>query len=335
MHGVTAKIAAALIATAGHCVACTIMYPVIRVGPNFIVKVSDQSRVWHGLRLQVTLDSDPAIRQSAVTDEDGFARFQGVHPGSYSLLAGTDAAGMPAGVALDVRFDGPAEATIPVMWPSNRIVAARSLKGALYAPDDLRGPKPPPAGANWSLDVFDGLSGRLLKGAQTTNLGEFNFDNAGPGLYLIKFKPLMMQDLSGIIVVDINPSAPADHLEIALNRGPCGLAYSDLNQCPHGEMRVYQLRGSVADTSGASIANADVVLFDSNDQIVEQSRSDKMGRFALTHSLPGTYQLVAKSNGFAVSRATVHLVSSHDASAHAQIKVELGLAGSCSVAYNQ
>jgi len=290
----------------------------------------------HGLRLQVTLDSDPAIRQSAVTDEDGFARFQGVHPGSYSLLAGTDAAGMPAGVALDVRFDGPAEATIPVMWPSNRIVAARSLKGVLYAPDDLRGPKPPPAGANWSFDVFDGLSGRLLKGAQTTNLGEFNFDNAGPGLYLIKFKPLMMQDLSGIIVVEIDPNAPADHLEIALNPGPCGgLAYSDLNQCPHGEMRVYQLRGSVADVSGASIGNAEVALFDSNDQIVEQSRSDKMGQFALTHSLPGTYQLTAKSAGFAVSRATVHLVSSHDASAHAQIKIELGLAGSCSVAYNQ
>jgi Carboxypeptidase regulatory-like domain len=183
--------------------------------------------------------------------------------------------------------------------------------------------------------LLDGLSGKLLKSTQTTYAGEFNFDDVGPGLYFVVLIAPMVQELSGTIVVHVDSNAPADHLEIALNHTPCGLAYSDLRQCSRGELRLSQLRGRVADTSGAAIGNADVDLFDSNGQIVGQSHSDDMGRFALTRSLPGTYKLVVGSNGFAVSRTTVHLVSSDDASAHAQVKIELGLAGSCSAAYDQ
>lgn len=157
--------AIALIAAPVHCWACVIIYPSIRVGPDFQVKVEDRGRPVRGLRVEID-------HLRAFTDRDGLAHFRKIAPGSYSLRVDHDA-GIPAGADLQVSLDGPASVTVPLHWPSVAPVLARSMKGVLHAADYFAGPTaPPPPSA--SLDLLEGLSGRVLASGHTTTAGEFS-----------------------------------------------------------------------------------------------------------------------------------------------------------------
>ena len=306
--------------------------PVFQAGTSFLLKLAYDRHPLEGLRLQVTLDGDPAVRQSAITDQEGFAPFHNLRPGSYALGV-DDNLGISTHVGLDVRNLGPPEITVPLTSLNAFPVPARSLKGILHAPDGIARPQAPPA-VNVGLDLFDS-SGAMLKSTATSATGSFSFDDVNPGFYFIKIRPSMTlgSHFPGTIVVDVDPHAAGDHLDLALNHTDCGFMYSDVSQCARSELRLSQLHGWVADITGASVSKANVVLVDSKDKIVEQTRSDDWGRFALSHSVPGTYQLVVHTNGFAVSRTTVHLEPTGDLSAKSPIEIQLGLAGSCSAAY--
>jgi len=138
---------------------------------------------------------------------------------------------------------------------------------------------------------------------------------------------------SGAIVVEVNPNAPVDRLELFLGMTSCGLTHSDPSMCPRVELHLSRPHGSVSDISGASIPKADIALLDLMEQPIERTRSNDAGAFDLDQSAPGDNHLVANQNGFAMLRTTVHLSPSGDLSAHDSIKIELGLAGSCSPAY--
>ncbi|HET9321906.1 MAG TPA: hypothetical protein VFO27_19085, partial [Bryobacteraceae bacterium] len=70
------------------------------------------------------------------TDKNGVALFRGVRPGSYHLSPDHDA-GIPDGVDLEVKLDGPTDVTVPLKWPSIAPVLVRSLKGRMRGPDYL------------------------------------------------------------------------------------------------------------------------------------------------------------------------------------------------------
>src|SRR5579862_1871158 len=180
----------AMIAIAGHCGACTVFYPHVQVGPNFRVRVEDQGRPVKGLRVEISRDRFTANR--VVTDRNGFALFRNVRSGLYHLSVDHDA-GVPAGANVEVRLDGPTESTVPLTWPSSAPVLVRSLKGTIHAPEYLPGQFQP----RLSLALLEGVSGRRLKGEESTDKGEFNFGDAAPGLYFLYLKPSGLSGWSG------------------------------------------------------------------------------------------------------------------------------------------
>jgi hypothetical protein len=94
-----------MLGAAPCCVACSVFYPEVHVGPDFRVKVQDRGRSVRGIQVEISPERGNGIR--AVTDKDGFALFRSVRPGSYHLHADHDV-GVWDGADLDVRPDGPA-----------------------------------------------------------------------------------------------------------------------------------------------------------------------------------------------------------------------------------
>jgi uncharacterized surface anchored protein len=350
VHSRATRIAAALIATAAHCLTCTVAQPVIPVAASFRVKVQDRGHNVQGLGLVLTPQDDQTKHTSLLTDKDGIVSFRDLPPGFYNLVADHDDFWSKAGVGLFVSVDGPSDVTVPLSWPSIRSLTVRSLRGMLYAPIDPGGPNPPPA-PNVPLELIDALSGRSISTTQTTSIGDFLFDDPKPALYFIKLGSSRAPELSGMIAVDLSPGAQTDHLDLASYMTSCGMMYADMSQCPRSELRLQYLRGRVADIPGTSIrgadllskrlpsadgypiANAEILLYDSDGRLVERTSTDDDGQFGTPHTTSGTYRLVVKRDGFSTLRTTVHLTPFTDPSPHGQVQIELGAAGSCSAAY--
>ncbi len=310
--------------------ACTVVYPGIKVGPNFRVRVVDHGRPVEGLRVEI----GSYVRD---TDTNGFAFFRGVRPGSYHLSAHHDA-GIPDGAELEVKPDGPTDVTVPLKWPNSAPILVRSLKGTIRGPDYLPG-RPQPT---LSLDVMEGISGKWLMSLQTDDNGEFNFDKVAAGLYFLNLKSGLTdwsgQPLTGLVAVAVDYAAPTDHLDIGLGSTSCGLWYADRSKCPQSDLQLQQLSGRVIDISGAAIGGAKILLFDLAGKLVEQLQSDRTGNFVSPHSLAGTYELAVSSPGFTVFRRMVHMEpreSTSDLTRHSPLTVQLGIFGSCSATQPQ
>jgi hypothetical protein len=314
-----------MVAITAHCWACTFFYTSVLVGPNFQVKVEDRGRPVEGLRLEIT-----GIQ--AITDKNGIASFRGVAPGSYVVSADLDA-GVAAGAALDVKLDGPTDLVVPMKWPNIPPVLVRSLKGRIRGPDY----RPGTSQLRLSLDLLEAISGKRLKSFETTDSGEFNLESAAPGLYFLRLNPSGLrgwsgEEITGLIAVAVDHSAPTDHLYLDLGWTSCGLWYSDASNCPQGDLQIGELSGRVLDTSEAAIAGASILLFDPAAKLVEQLQSDRTGTFTSNHLLAGTYQLVVSMPGFTPLRRTVHKEPTGDSKLLPPFTAELGVFGFCSFA---
>ena len=321
-----------MIGITARCGACSVIYPIVQVGPNFRVKVEDHGLPVRGLRVEI--GSYPGSGNKAVTDTDknGFALFRGVRPGSYHLSADHDA-GIPDGAELEVKLDGPTDVTVPLKWPSVAPVLVRSLKGKIRGPDYL----PRQSQPRLLLVLLEGRSGRSLKSLQTTDNGEFNFESAAPGLYFLSLKPSGLrgrsgEEITGLVAVAVDHDAPTDHLDVDFGWTSCGLWYADRSKCPQSDVQIEQLSGQVLDASGAPIVDAKILLFDPAEKLVERLRSDKAGRFASPYSLAGTYQLVVSSAGFTPLSRTLRAEPTGNPTRLSALTVQLGLSGSCSAA---
>jgi hypothetical protein len=331
----SARLALAMIAVVARCGACTIVYPSIQVGPNFRVRVEDQGHPVKGLQVEIGNSQGNGDRVVTETDQNGFALFRGVRPGSYHLGADHDA-GIPDGAYLEVKLNGPTNVTVPLKWPSITPILVRSLKGTIHGPDYLAGQ----AQRRLSLDLLDGNSGLRLKTLQTNDKGEFNIDGATPGLYFLSLKPSGLssgsgEQITGLIVIALDRDAPTDHLDLDLGWSSCGLSYAESSKCPKSDLNIEQLSGQVVDPSGAVIPRAKILLLDPGGTLVEQLRSDGEGKFASSRPLAGNYQLVVSSAGFTPYRRTVHAEPPPESIGRSPITVQLGVLGSCSAAMVQ
>lgn len=314
-----AALVLAIAGLAGRGGACSVFYPEIEVGPNFRVKVEGQGRAVEGLVVNAARKDGTSIR--AITGRAGVAAFGDLKPGAYFLSAAHDA-GLLDGANLEVKKDGPSNVTVPLRWPSIPAVRVRFLRGRLRMGDSLPGRSQTPL----SIDLKRGMTGRILKSGQSDGNGAFDFGNATPGIYFLNLKGL------GPIAIDVDPDAPTDQLDLELSYSSCGLSYKDRSQCPQGDLRLSRLRGHVVDPTGAAIPDAGVLLFDEAGMLVESVTSGRGGDFSFSHSPGDAYQLVVRRQGFTTTRATLHGQSADTQSQADQLRVELGVGGSCSSA---
>lgn len=259
----------------------------ISVGSNFKVRVSGYAGPVQGLRLQVMGDQGPAL--SAFTDNNGIAEFSNVPPGTRYLGANLDNG---YNLQLDVMPTGPSNVVVSTPWPAKAPIRVRSLSGTMRAPNAVPGQLEQPV---LSLDLLEGVSGRVLSSISTTARGEFDFGKLVPGLYFIRLKPYhaFNQEIGGLISVAVDPSAPAraDKLDLSLTWTSCGLMYTDLRQCPQPELHVKKLEGHASDSVGRAVPNAVIVLLDAERNQVAHVSTDTNGRFSFPDPLVGTFEL--------------------------------------------
>lgn len=320
------KLIPAMIVTIARCAACTVVYTSVPVGPDFQVEVEDQGRPVQGLRVEIRGYPSADNRAVSNTDGNGVAAFRNLRPGSYHVSTDHDN-GFPNGAEVEVKRGGPTNVTVHLKWPSIAPIAARSLKGIMRGPDYVPGQSPP----RLSLDLLEGVSGRLLKSVQTTDNGEFSLEGVESGLYFLSLKPSGLGVSSGepMIAVLVDHDATTDHLDLDLGSTSCGLWYLDRSKCPQPDLNIGQLSGQVVDAAGAAIRGATILLFD-HQTVVEQLQSDRVGKFASAHSFAGTYELAVSAPGFTSLRRTAHAEFTDDSARRSFLTVQLGVAGSCS-----
>lgn len=322
-----AKLLAAIFVTIAEGSACTIIYPNFATGPSFQVRVDDRGRHVQDLRIRLSGENFTKI---AKTSKAGVARFRNIPPGAYSIGPEFDVhGGMSA--TISVTAAGPVETTIPLRWPSSPPLSVQTLKGIFRWPSvrsdqDLRALR---------VEILDARTGRPTRSTQTTGAGAFNLGTPKPGLYFLQ---VTLADgtmeggmpITGIVPVEVDQRAAHGELEVDLGWTSCGLWYVASHTCRREELIVTGLSGQVIDPSGASIPRAAVRLFNAERKIEEQLVSDEQGRFVSSKQLDGRYELVVKAPGFTSLRQKVQINKPGHSDRPMTLRIELGIAGSCS-----
>lgn len=289
----------------------------VLVGPNFRVQANDRGRPVKGIPVKLHVFSGgDEVRYQAVTDENGIALFHNLTPGSYFLVAGPEP-GFADAENIQVNAELP-ERTIPVRWPNATPLVTPSLKGTLNLPIGMRGQQ-----TNLSLEVLEPLSGRTLKTADIDENGSFDFPGLAPGLYVFRLTPP-----GGLILVDLEPSAARDRLDLDLGFDSCGLGYMDHNQCPRLDLHVRRLEGRVVDGIEAGFPLAEITLLGTDGKVVTRTYSDTTGNFSLD-AADGSYQLVVGMNDFTPLRRSLTIDPN---GASSSLEVQLHFLGQCSSA---
>jgi hypothetical protein len=313
--------------------ACTISYPTVRVGSSFLVRVTDRGRPVQGLRLKLVRD-DASMSEmhitGATTDDHGLAQFRDLLPGSLTLSAEHDG-GIADAVNVEVAPDGQTGVTVPLRWPSEKLVSVRTVSGTLRDPLKPR---------RFSVSLLEGLSAHVIRTTDTDSDGQFTLPNVPSGIYFLSLKPFEAHAESsekdgGWIGIEVNSEAEEEKLDLDLGWSSCGLSYTDRTKCSHAELNVETFCGKVVDPVGAVISNADVLLLDNSrtQRVLRETHTDIAGRFVLLDAKDGTYQLVVKSPGFDRLQEMVRIQNSQpSATCSRPVSVRLGLFGSCSSA---
>ena len=320
------KLIAVVATTIGHCAACVVITIPTPIGPNFRVEVQDHGSPVKDLGLRLS-GSNLVI---AKTDNNGIATFRNVRTGSYYLSPDHDAGFTPI-KALEVTPTEPANLTLHLQWPTQAPIVVRNLKGTIRPSSYLPWERQP----EYSLDLMEGFSGRLLKSTQINDQGEFSFEGVNPGLYFLNLRaPFLSPPAGNLIAVAVNKDGTTDHLDVDFGETSCGFSYTDRNQCVQPDLHITRLSGALTDPAGASIAGGTILLYDQGGHELERLMSDFTGHFTSPKSFAGKYELVVKAPGFTSLHRPVQL-GPPDNAAQLSISVQLGVGGTCSRATAQ
>lgn len=301
-----------LIGSASTVGACTIfLSEPVAVGSSFQLSLRD------AVGVTVRLRGAGSAEYSAVTDAQGIARFANLHSGSYSVRVQDDLE-FSDREFLEVSADKQPGLTIPIPSRFSKRVVSRSLAGILLMAGEAL-----ERGSAISIDLLD-RAGKELRRTVTDPAGRFSFPAMPPGRYMLRLSASSAGD--GLIPVEVHPGAGEGEMQLELSWSSCGLEYLDRRQCAGGAnaLQVRQLAGWVRDAAGAGIGNAQIILLDSSDKIIEQSRSDNAGSFILNSTAPGGYRLMIASSPFMTLRTDVSVNPSFTAG---KVVAELALAG--------
>lgn len=294
--------------------ACTIVYPQVRTGGSFRVRVLDHANPVQALRLVLHPSAfDPQSHGKgpnsySLTDSDGYAQFKGLNPGQYLLYPDHDA-GVAHGATIEVDPNGATNLTLTLKWPSAEPFRLRSLNGILRGTGYYPSQKQMPI----SLGLREEPSNRVLAVAQTDTKGQFKFsDNIKPGLYFLDINnsdPVgsIGEKNGSMVLIEIATNANEDGLDLDFAWSSCGLAYAQRRESSLIEAQ--NVCGVVTDASGEVVRNGMIWLLsnDENPRILEEAVSDRTGNFILQYQNNGTYQLLVRVLGFRPFLRTVRI----------------------------
>jgi hypothetical protein len=308
------------------CAACTVTVNTIDVGRDFRVLVEDRGQPVR--QLQVALSSRGTVDYTSMTDANGIASFGNVAARVYQLSVSHDSGLQTTEVR--VHRDQFEDSIVRLSWPGAALAVAQSLTGVLrIATEESQ--------QSISLQVVDGLSGRVLRSGTTAPGGVFEFQGLPDGRYFLRLTTSELTNwprtkATGSIPVVIQSSSQTDHLDLDIGWSSCGLYYANQSSCKQSEFELKKLAGSIVDASGAVIVNTEISLFDLNGKLISRTQSDRAGEFALMGPETGTYRLLVQSAGFTPLRRTVKIGPNSKGSA---VQVQLGVFGACSDAIVQ
>ena len=281
---------------------CVIVESPISVNRSFSVQVSGIDGPVMGLRLNLTGGGGA---RTTITNAAGIAYFHEIPPGKRYLKADTDDG--YAQLLLDVQSN-PASPVLKMQWPSRTPIRVRTLAGR------MRGPAVAPGMLDWpalSLELVEGLSGRVLASATTTNRGEFDFGVRTPGIYFIRLR----NDWKwGEGLISVAAGAGTDRLDLNLQATSCGLIYSDLSMCPRPDLRVSKLEGRIAsdETGGPLRFGAEILLIDAANREAGHASAGPNGEFSMPGASAGAFELRIEGNGLAPMRTPIYIDPSID-----------------------
>lgn len=288
----------------------------IEVGNQFQVSVADRGRPVSGLRVVLSPavfppDNKDAGKIYSTTDSAGIAQFSDLSPGSLYVTAQYDGDEFPS-LAVDISPSGHAGTTVEMTWPSRTPFLVRSASGILrnqgFYPSLDQNPI--------SLELIEGLSGRVIDTTTADNKGRFSFKPVVPkGIYFIHLVPLegshpYDKDMNGTIPIEIATAAIQFGLDLDLGWTDCGLYYTERAVEP--EVTVKKICGDVVDREGSMVEGAQFWLLQGGDNgtFVKQALSDPSGHFTVNEDREGTYQLIVGLRWWASSvMRVVHLVA--------------------------
>lgn len=89
----------------------------------------------------------------------------------------------------------------------------------------------------------------------------------------------------------------------------------------HAQLTTADINGTVFDSSGAVLANANVTLTNTKTQDIRHAKSNSSGVYSFAFLLPGTYSVKVESEGFAAFTSTVEISAGDRARIDAPLKV--------------
>jgi hypothetical protein len=181
------------------------------------------------------------------------------------------------------------------------------LRGPDYYPNQMQ--------ASLSVSLLEGISGREIETTKTDSKGRFHFTNEVPsGIYFLRLNPSGLragsgEQFGGMIAIEITSEAKQNAVDLDLGWSSCGLSYAQGEVYP--ELKLGKICGAVADSEGAVVSNARVMLLAGGEEakILEQTQSGTSGQFTLLEQADGTYQLLVKSPGFRPFLRVIHIQS--------------------------
>lgn len=306
--------------------ACTITVNPEQVGSSFRVRVLDRGHAVPALELELRPFSlnpnvaDVTANRVEVTDAQGYAEFSNIPAGSYYVRASHDPPAIDD-LSVDVAPTSPENKTLSLTWPSSLAISVQSAAGTLRSTNFY----PRQFQDQLSLSLLDGRTGRVIATTVTDKTGRFAFeDSVGAGIYFIQIAEPPYVD--GAIAIEVRRRAKFERMDLYISNSGCGLMYS--RRQPTLDITAREICGDVTDTSRAAVSRAGVWLFsnDGDRRIIESTKTDGSGHFALAERQDGVYQLAIQRSGFVPYVVVVHLHSAAASDVCAKpFKIKLGL----------
>ena len=300
---------AVLLGLSWHCdaYACWITLPTVQVPSSFRVLVQHGALPIAGIRVNVfdyaelekshgETDWKPIL--TTVTDASGTVQIENLGLGRY-LVETKGAGGGSAVDAVVSRKNKKNRYQLALEWPFRwrEMIKVRALAGNLSSND------PWTPFENLHVELWTAGAQTPLAVEEIGKEGKFHFNEAQPGIYIIRIRGHQNDvgptwQVEGEIPFELSPSAGdlPESISLDLAMTSCGIEYSN---CPiPNVVALSSRRIRLVDPLGAVIVRAKYKLLDASGAELAQGAPDSTGIADLPPELQGRVTLVVHSIGF-------------------------------------
>lgn len=298
--------------------ACWVSWPTVDVTPSFRVIVQHGSTPVPGIKVEVFDSADlekshgetpwkPILILS--TGNNGAVEVQNLKPGTY--LVETKGPGSGSAVYAQVSAKGGKHGNqIALEWPASwkGILTARTLGG------ELASNNPWVPFQSIQVELWTAGAETPLAVETTGAEGRFHFDEAHPGIYILRIHGRQegvgdTWQVDGEVPVELSPTGTArpDVLSLHLAMTSCGISYSNC-PLPNG-VTTASRRLRVHDPLGAVIARAKYELLDESGAALANGSTNSDGIAEFPSDLTGKLTLMIASPGFTLLKQPVELLA--------------------------